>query len=55
MGGVYEYKKNGNRYEDYIEHNNGQSQSLVVTGSWIQAIGSVISVIGTIKEETQEI
>ncbi|MEK4535678.1 MULTISPECIES: hypothetical protein [Peribacillus] len=26
-----------------------------VIGSWIQAIGSVLSLIGQIKEETQEI
>ncbi|MGE7759413.1 DUF6944 family repetitive protein [Peribacillus sp. NPDC097895] len=50
IGGVSEY---GNQYEVYREHNYGES--LVVTGSWIQAIGSVISVIGTIKEETQGI
>ncbi|EJR99335.1 hypothetical protein BK735_21650 [Bacillus mycoides] len=48
MGRVYGY---GSRSENYIEHNDGES--LVITGSWIQAIGSVISLIGTIKEETQ--
>lgn len=39
-------------YEDYLIKNNKQSESetLVATGSWIQAIGSVISVIGAIKE-----
>jgi len=29
--------------------------SLGVIGSWIQALGSVISLIGQIKEETQEL
>ncbi|XRG77497.1 hypothetical protein V5E38_16805 [Rossellomorea sp. GAMAL-10_SWC] len=39
-------------YEDYLKENNAQSESetLVTTGSWIQAIGSVISVIGAVKE-----
>ena len=47
-------KKIGYYYEDYYKKNNGQSESesLVATGSWIQAIGSVISVIGVIKEVT---
>lgn len=44
---IYESDK---RYEDYIENNNEKSQELIVTGSWMQAIGSVISVIGQIKE-----
>lgn len=44
---IYESDK---KYEDYLGNNNDESQSLIVTGSWIQAIGSVISVIGQIKE-----
>ncbi|WP_235822172.1 DUF6944 family repetitive protein [Gottfriedia luciferensis] len=47
-------KKTGFTYEDYLENNNEQSESLIATGSWIQAIGSVVSLIGTIKEQTQE-
>lgn len=45
-------QKNVGYYEGYLKKNNGQSESetLVATGSWIQAIGSVISVIGAIKE-----
>lgn len=31
------------------------AQFLGVLGSWIQAVGSVLSLIGQIKEETQEI
>lgn len=42
-------KKFGYYYENYFKKNNGQSESLVATGSWIQAIGSVISVIGAVK------
>ena len=44
---IYESDK---KYEDYLENNNEEPQSLIVTGSWIQAIGSVISLIGQIKE-----
>ncbi|MFE4810617.1 DUF6944 family repetitive protein [Peribacillus simplex] len=53
-GGVNENKNNGYSYRDYIEQNNEQSETLIVTGSWIQATGSVISAIGTIKEATQD-
>lgn len=40
-------------YGDYFKKSNtiSESEKLVATGSWIQAIGSVISVIGVIKEE----
>jgi len=47
---VDEHNKISYKYEDYLEKNNGQSETLVVTGSWIQAIGSVIEVIGTTKD-----
>ena len=48
-------KKSGYYYEDYFKKNNVQQfELLVATGSWIQAIGSVISVIGAIKESTQD-
>ncbi|MFF3023159.1 DUF6944 family repetitive protein [Gottfriedia sp. NPDC057948] len=45
-------QKNIGFYEGYLRKSNGQSESetIVATGSWIQAIGSVISVIGAIKE-----
>ncbi|WP_088013534.1 DUF6944 family repetitive protein [Gottfriedia acidiceleris] len=45
-------QKNIRYYEDYLKKNNETTESeiLVATGSWIQAIGSVISVIGVIKE-----
>ncbi|XZF75342.1 DUF6944 family repetitive protein [Bacillus sp. AL-1R] len=45
-------QKNIGYYEEYLNKNNVQTESetLVATGSWIQAIGSVISVIGSIKE-----
>ncbi|PEJ57504.1 hypothetical protein CN692_12560 [Bacillus sp. AFS002410] len=48
-------KKFGYFYDDHLESSDDQSESelLVATGSWIQAIGSVISVIGAIKEGTE--
>ncbi|PEL12458.1 hypothetical protein [Bacillus sp. AFS017336] len=48
-------KKFGYFYDDHLESSDDQSDSelLVATGSWIQAIGSVISVIGAIKEGTE--
>ncbi|MFE5430694.1 DUF6944 family repetitive protein [Peribacillus simplex] len=45
MEGIYEY---GKALDNEIDKNDGEFQ--LVTGSWIQAIGSVISMIGTIKE-----
>jgi|GEM_PF-832844 len=53
-GVVNKKKKNGFGYEPYLKNKNDNSETLLVTGSWIQAIGSVISVIGTIKEATQD-
>ncbi len=55
---VFEIKEEENKqknigfFEDYLKRNNEQTESeiLVATGSWIQAIGSVISVIGAVKE-----
>ena len=49
VGEFYELRNN---YTDQEDHKD--SQSLIVSGSWIQAVGSVISVIGQIKEENQE-
>ena len=37
------------------DENDSDAQFLGVLGSWIQAVGSVLSLIGQIKEETQEI
>jgi hypothetical protein len=51
IGGSYELEKNGIKYKDRKEYKNGQS--LIVSGSWIQATGSVISLIGQIREETR--
>ncbi|MFF2878899.1 DUF6944 family repetitive protein [Gottfriedia sp. NPDC057991] len=49
---IKEDEKKLSYYEEYLKKSNGQSESevLVATGSWIQAIGSVISVIGAVKE-----
>ncbi|MBD1382019.1 DUF6944 family repetitive protein [Metabacillus arenae] len=52
IGGGYELKENYSRYIDRYQDKNGQV--LITNGSWIQAIGSVLSVIGQIKEESQE-
>lgn len=49
IGKGYELQNN------YINHEDDKdSQLLIISGSWIQVIGSVISVIGQIKEETRE-
>ncbi|WP_043932604.1 DUF6944 family repetitive protein [Bacillus sp. EB01] len=50
IAGTYELK---NEQKGYKIHKN--PESLEVSGSWIQAIGSVISLIGQIKEEDNEI
>lgn len=44
LGGVYQLE----------DENDVDAQYLGVLGSWIQAVGSVLSLIGQIKEETQE-
>ncbi|TCJ77731.1 UNVERIFIED_ORG: hypothetical protein EDC93_11279 [Bacillus cereus] len=38
-----------------MEGNEEDGQLIVITGSWVQAVGSVVSLIGQIKEEGQEI
>jgi hypothetical protein len=50
IAGTYELE---NEQKGYKIHEN--PESLEVSGSWIQAIGSVISLIGQIKEEDNEI
>ncbi|MGE6611857.1 DUF6944 family repetitive protein [Peribacillus sp. NPDC076916] len=45
LGGTYQLSN----------ENDSEAQFLGVLGSWIQAVGSVLSLIGQIKEETQEI
>ncbi|AZV40895.1 DUF6944 family repetitive protein [Peribacillus asahii] len=62
IGGIYDLEKNNEKdeknfesYSSYLtfEKNNSEDkngESLTVSGSWIQATGSVLSLIGQIKE-----
>lgn len=52
LSGVYELKKVDQIYTYSNELKD--SQSLKVSGSWIQAVGSVLSLIGTLKEEVED-
>ncbi|CAH0344144.1 hypothetical protein [Bacillus sp. CECT 9360] len=52
IAGIYELENNHVENKGYKIHEN--PESLEVSGSWIQAIGSVISLIGQIKEEDNE-
>ncbi|WP_110927134.1 DUF6944 family repetitive protein [Bacillus massiliglaciei] len=45
LGGMYQLE----------DEQDADAQFMGVLGSWIQAVGSVLSLIGQIKEETQEI
>lgn len=49
IGKAYGFENNYINYKD-----DKDSQLLIVSRSWIQAIGSVFSVIGQIKEGTTE-
>ncbi|MDN4072096.1 DUF6944 family repetitive protein [Fictibacillus terranigra] len=51
LGGSYELLEDGGYYHPSVFFDN---DDLIITGSWIQAAGAAISVIGQIKEETQE-
>lgn len=56
LSGVYELEQVRNKYKDFKnleKHIN--SESLKVSGSWIQAVGSVISLIGQIIVEEKKI
>lgn len=45
LGGTYQLQ----------DENDEDAELMGIIGSWIQAVGSVLSLIGQIKEETQEI
>lgn len=51
--------KNEDRYKGYRESNESKeissSESLAINGSWIQAVGSVISAISQTKESIEEL
>lgn len=62
FGGAEELKSirgNEDRFKGYRESNESKqvssSQSLAINGSWIQAVGSVISAIAQTKESIEEI
>ncbi len=50
IGGIYELEKNN----ENNERNNYDGQSLDVYGSWIQAVGSVISAIDQTQKDERE-
>ncbi|WP_456363379.1 DUF6944 family repetitive protein [Priestia aryabhattai] len=57
LSGINELKKNyieNKETSEKKQDNNNTIWSLDVTGSWIQAVGSVISLIGQIQEESEE-
>jgi len=55
IGGIDELKASRDKVEEISEGNEEDGQIIVITGSWIQAVGSVVSLIGQIREERQEI
>lgn len=57
LSGVYELKSSRNNDDKYAKSSKEEKNediSLDVIGSWIQAVGSVISLIGQIREEREE-
>ncbi|MFP7159730.1 hypothetical protein SFC34_28305, partial [Priestia aryabhattai] len=55
LSGIYKLKANYiNNKESSEKEEDNSIWSLDVVGSWIQAIGSVISLIGQIQEESEE-
>ncbi|MEB9553342.1 DUF6944 family repetitive protein [Bacillus cereus] len=56
IGGIDELKASRDKVEGISEDDEDEDgQLIVITGSWIQAVGSVVSLIGQIREESQEI
>ncbi|MBT2686635.1 hypothetical protein J7I93_00395 [Bacillus sp. ISL-47] len=43
-----------NLREKRTDDSGGSADQVIIIGSWIQAVGSVLSVIGQLKEESQE-
>ncbi|WP_232487800.1 MULTISPECIES: hypothetical protein [Bacillus] len=48
-------KASRDKVEGISEDDDEDGQLIVITGSWVQAVGSVVSLIGQIREESQEI
>lgn len=56
IGGIDELKASRGKVEGVFEGDDEEDgQLIVITGSWVQAVGSVVSLIGQIREESQEI
>lgn len=55
IGGIEELKASRDKVEGISEGDEEDGQLIVITGSWVQAVGSVVSLIGQIREESQEI
>ncbi|PEM90692.1 hypothetical protein CN639_11205 [Bacillus toyonensis] len=55
IGGIDELKASRDKVEGISEGDEEDGQLIVITGSWVQAVGSVVSLIGQIREEIQEI
>ncbi|WP_374058688.1 hypothetical protein [Bacillus sp. SRB1LM] len=55
IGGIDELKASRDKVEGISEGDDEDGQLIVITGSWVQAVGSVVSLIGQIREEIQEI
>ncbi|QBP91538.1 hypothetical protein E1A90_09770 [Bacillus mycoides] len=56
IGGIEELKVSRDKVGENTDNDNDEDgQLIVIMGSWIQAVGSVVSLIGQIREESQEI
>ncbi|MED1436490.1 hypothetical protein P4U46_27650 [Bacillus mycoides] len=55
IGGIDELKASRDKVEGISEDDEEDGQLIVITGSWVQAVGSVVSLIVQIREESQEI
>ncbi|KZD28259.1 hypothetical protein B4083_5228 [Bacillus cereus] len=58
IGGIEELKVSRDKVGENTDNDNDNDedgQLIVIMGSWIQAVGSVVSLIGQIREESQEI
>ncbi|TKI83247.1 hypothetical protein FC701_18440 [Bacillus mycoides] len=55
IGGIDELKASRDKVEGISEGDEEDGQLIVITGSWVQTVGSVVSLIGQIREESQEI
>lgn len=54
LSGIYELKSSRSKDAKNSNEEKNNDISLDVIGSWIQAVGSVISLIGQIREESEE-